>query len=291
MLYVSLHDFLNRGRGALAQGPVAMIFVEDEVELASTISHHATIGFRTLLLLLPAEMAGEEVAERPGTVLHRIIFNNHVRNAVPSAVNALLAATPPTSWLYWGYNAEYLFYPFCETRRLGEMLAFHAEERRSAMLSYVIDLYAADLKQFPNAVSREAAHFDRNGYYALDRYGSDGQRKERQVDVFGGIRWRFEEHIPWARRRLDRVALFRPQKGLRMRPDFTFSDEEYNTVSCPWHHNLTAAVASFRTAKALKTNPGSRQLISGFAWSGSEPFRWSSQQLMELGMIEPGQWF
>ena len=52
-----------------------------------------------------------------------------------------------------------------------------------------------------------------------------------------------------------------------------------------------AAVASFRVAKALARNPGSRDEIASFAWRGSHPFRWNSQQLMELGLMEPGQWF
>lgn len=55
--------------------------------------------------------------------------------------------------------------------------------------------------------------------------------------------------------------------------------------------SLTGAVASFRVAKALRTNPGSRDDIGDFRWHRSEPFRWSSLQLMELGLMEPGQWF
>ncbi|NBO21474.1 MAG: hypothetical protein EBU97_06040, partial [Rhodobacteraceae bacterium] len=76
-----------------------------------------------------------------------------------------------------------------------------------------------------------------------------------------------------------------------IRPDFTTSDEEYNTYACPWHNNLTAAVCSFRTAKALRTNPGSRHAVTDFLWHNSVRFSWSSQQLMDLGLMEPGQWF
>ena len=76
-----------------------------------------------------------------------------------------------------------------------------------------------------------------------------------------------------------------------MRPDHTFNDEEYNTYSCPWHHNLTAAVCSFRAAKALKTNPGSSEEIPSFMWFNSVPFEWQSEQLLDLGLMEPGQWF
>jgi len=93
------------------------------------------------------------------------------------------------------------------------------------------------------------------------------------------------------RRKIDRVALFRAKPGLVLRSDFTFSDEEYNTYACPWHHNVTTAVVSFRTAKALKSNPGSRMAIPTFRWHNSVPFTWGSQQLMDLGLMEPGQWF
>ncbi len=60
--------------------------------------------------------------------------------------------------MYYCYNAEFLFFPFCETRSIAEMLAFHTEERRDAMLTYVIDLYAGDLNASPNAVSLSEAY-------------------------------------------------------------------------------------------------------------------------------------
>ena len=88
-----------------------------------------------------------------------------------------------------------------------------------------------------------------------------------------------------------RIALFRAKPGLTLRPDFTFADEEYNTYACEWHHNITAAIVSFRTAKALKSNAGSKFQIQTFQWHNSVPFAWHSQQLMDLGMMEPGQWF
>ena len=83
------------------------------------------------------------------------------------------------------------------------MLSFHAEERRSAMLTYVVDLYADDLRACPSAVSLDRAHLDNTGYYALARPDPDnGQPKERQLDLFGGLRCRFEEHVPAASRRI-----------------------------------------------------------------------------------------
>lgn len=289
MAYASLTDFLATGRGHLARGPVALIFAEDPVELASTVRHHAGLGFRAVIVLHPAGIAPpEEVA----AAAEWVSCDTTRPGAVAATVTAVAAAAPAGTWFYWGYNAEYLFFPFCESRTVGEMLAFHSEERRDAMLAFVIDLYAGDLDRHPDGVDPDGAMLDRSGYYALARWdAAAGKPRERQLDVFGGLRWRFEEHVPPARRRIDRIALFRSAKGLTLAEDQRFSIEEYNTYSCPWHHSLTAAVASFRAAKALRTNPGSKFDIPRFTWANSVRFDWTSQQLMDLGLMEPGQWF
>ncbi|MFN0113486.1 MAG: hypothetical protein ACKVPY_02290 [Paracoccaceae bacterium] len=290
MQFTSLDDLATRGQPLLAAGPVALIFVEDLVEIASTLDHHARAGFRQIFAFLPE---GIDLPEGTPPAAHPVRYDTQAPEAVPDAVNALIAAAPPTTWFFYAYNAEYLFHPFRETRNVRELIAFHAEERRDAMLTYVIDLYAPDLSVHPDAVSLADAMLDRSGYYALARPDPANQNtpRERQLDFFGGLRWRFEEHIPRPRRRIDRISLFRAQAGLKLRPDHTFSVEEYNTCACPWHHNLTAAVVSFRTAKALKTNPGSREAIHRFTWANSVRFDWTSQQLMDLGLMEPGQWF
>jgi len=289
MVYNDLGIFLDKASGTLAKGPVAIVMAEDEVEIDSTLRHNLMTGFRTVILLapdtlvLPAEIAAQ---------VHHVVHDVYSDDALPEAVNRINDAAQG-SWIYYCYNAEYLFFPFCESRNVRDLLAFHAEERRDAMLTYVVDLYAGDLDRHGNAVSLEDAHLDRSGYYALARKDEvkNWAPKDRQLDFFGGLRWRFEEHIPWARRKIDRISLFKARKGLRLRPDFTFSDEEMNTFACPWHNNLTAAVCSFRTAKALRSNPGSRFDIQNFRWHNSVPFDWHSQQLMDLGLMEPGQWF
>ena len=289
MRHKTLAAFLGAARDTLAKGPIALIMAEDMVEVDSTLLHHLDNGFRCVVLL-----ANPEIAIRPEVTarIHRVDYETQQPEALQKAVNQLIVAAPG-AWIYYGYNAEYLFHPFCETRNIREVLAFHTEERRDAMLSYVIDLYADDLGKHPSAVSLTDAMLDRSGYYALGRPdpANHNHPRERQLDFFGGLRWRFEEHIPPARRKIDRIALFRAKPGLVLRPDYTFSDEEYNTYACPWHHNITTAVVSFRTAKALKSNPGSRYDIHDFKWHNSTKFQWHSQQLMDLGLMEPGQWF
>lgn len=287
MKYDSLSSFLSTEAARLAKGPIAMIFVEDDVEVDTTIRHHQNLGFKQVIAFMPDEF---DLAEDLVETVDRIRFSPVYGDDMVQAVT-MISQKAGNSWLYYCFNAEYLFYPFCESRSVGEMLAFHTEERRDAMLTYVVDLYAKDLGEHPNAVSLEDAHLDRSGYYALARPDANDHPKERQLDFFGGLRWRFEEHVPPERRKIDRISLFRADPELRLRPDFTFNIEEYNTYSCEWHHNLTATVCSFRTAKALKRNPGSTFDIATFAWHNSVPFEWHSRQLLDLGLMEPGQWF
>ena len=289
MHHNSLDQFLATHRAALAKGPIAIVLVEDDVEVDTTLRHHLQMGFKHVLALMPAVF---DLPRDLQETVHRIDYDMSQQGATEAAVNAIIGAAPQ-QWIYYCYNAEYLFFPFCETRSIVEMLTFHTEERRSAMLTYIIDLYADDLDAYPDAVSLERAHLDRSGYYALARPDTEGHGhpKERQLDFFGGLRWRYEEHVPAARRKIDRIAIFRAAPGLRLRDDHTFSDEEYNTYACPWHHNITATVCSFRTAKALKANPGSRYDIHTFKWHNSAPFEWHSRQLLDLGLMEPGQWF
>lgn len=285
--HTDFQSFLKDGAPALAKGPVALIFAEDEVELDATIRHHLGAGFRhTLVFAMPDFTIADDVTP----LITRIDYNMQATGALEQAVNGVMTATGDI-WIYYCFNAEFLFYPFCEHRTIGEMIAFNAEERRDTILTYVVDLYTGDLWQNPNAVCIEDAHLDKTGYYALARKDRWNNDLDRQLDFFGGLRWRFEEHIPVPRRRIDRVAIFRNKPGLEFLPDHTFSDPEYNTYSCPWHHNLTATICSFRTAKALKRNPGSTFDIDTFMWHNSIPFNWHSQQLLDLGLMEPGQWF
>lgn len=289
MQFDNLNAFTADKAHLPAKGPVALVLVEDEVEVDTSLRHHQQAGFRDVVVFMPRQF---DLPRDLSQSVIRVDYDVTREGATAAAVNAVIDAVPAGTWMFYCFNAEYLFYPFCETRSVGEMLTFHTEERRDAMLTYVIDLYSDDLWTHPNAVSLDRAHLDRSGYYALARTGGPHNHPmERQLDFFGGLRWRYEEHVPPARRKIDRISLFRTKPGLRLRDDHTFNDEEYNTYSCEWHHNLTAAVCSFRTAKALKQNPGSKYDIDTFKWHNSAPFEWHSRQLLDLGLMEPGQWF
>lgn len=286
MQYRSIQEFVDQGLKDLSKGPIAILLMEDSCEINSTIRHHRKLGFSNILVFGSPKVA---VPEDPSEGLHRVFSDLSEPGSSETTVNTLIKSLP-NRWFYYGYNGEYLFYPFCETRTVGELTSFVSEERRDSITTFVLDLYAGDLAIARNGVSLEDAFIDRTGHFALTRF-RDGQQAERQLDVFGGLRWRFEDHVPEQRRRIDRVSLFRSQIGLELRDDQTFNLEEYNTFECPWHHSTSAAVCSFRAAKSLKTNPGSSGQIESFLWQNSERFTWKSQQLLDHGFIETGQWF
>lgn len=288
MRFGDLAEFRSKGGEALARGPVCLILSEDGVELQSTIAHHLDRGFRKVVVFAHPS---QDISADPGGRVIGVVHDMTGDHALEEAVNAAIATAPAGTWMSYVYNAEYLYYPFCEDRTIGELCTFCTEERRDSVLSYVVDLYPADLGQHPDGVDRAGAMFDRMAHYALARPGADRHPKERQLNFFGGLRWRFEEFVPPNRRRIDRIAIFRTKADLRLGGDHTFSDEEYNTYACPWHNSPTAVVASFRTAKALRRNPGSRKAVTSFAWRNSTPLEGTSRQFMDLGMMEPGQWF
>lgn len=285
--YSSLEELLTNADPALAKGPIALILMEDDIEADSTVRHCLSSGFRSVVAFGTSDIV---LANDLPDAVHRVLYDMSNPNSLTDVINAVIEKAP-SKWIYYGYNSEYLFFPFCENRAIGEMLAFHTEERRDAVLTYVVDLYAGDLNAHPNAVSLDDAYMDKSGYYALARKDKENNFAERQLDFFGGLRWRFEEHVPMPRRRIDRISIFRAKPGLRLNLDHTFNDQEYNTYACPWHHSITAALCSFRTAKALKRNPVSAAQIKTFRWHNSAPFEWHSQQLLDLGLMEPGQWF
>ena len=92
--YPSLDAFLAAGRGALARGPVGLLFCEDGLEAESSLSHLLRIGFRTVLVLGPAGQGlpgGEERAIPVG-------FEDRGPEAVARAVSVSFSSCG-VSWI------------------------------------------------------------------------------------------------------------------------------------------------------------------------------------------------
>ena len=48
---------------------------------------------------------------------------------------------------------------------------------------------------------------------------------------------------------------------------------------------------SLRRAYRVLAHPAFAGVAGDLVWQGSTRFDWTSRQLLEMGMIEPGQWF
>jgi len=130
MRFSNLADLKKNGAAALSKGPIALIIVEDKVEVDTTIRHHINAGFKSVIAFVPATFKLPDDVEAG---CHRVDFDAKL-TSLPLAeiVNELIPLTHG-QWMYYCYNAEFLFHPFSETRNITEMLTFHAEERREAM--------------------------------------------------------------------------------------------------------------------------------------------------------------
>ena len=54
MQHADLTGFLDTAGAVLAKGPIAVVLVEDDVEVATTLRHCVQSGFATILALMPA---------------------------------------------------------------------------------------------------------------------------------------------------------------------------------------------------------------------------------------------
>ena len=90
--YPSLAAFLQEGKAVLTKGPVALILVEDAVEIATTLRHHLECGFRAVIALLPDSFdIPADVAER----VHRVSFDCSQPQDVISGLNQIIATATP----------------------------------------------------------------------------------------------------------------------------------------------------------------------------------------------------
>lgn len=263
----------------LPSGPVVLILNEDDVELASTIKHHQEIGFANVVVLGPSRTVAEPA----------VSLDWPIRPSLAETVNPLLPHLVGR-WVLALWNAEFFFFPFCEQRAASDMLMFAVSENRPSIPAVTVDIYCKDLDRNPNAVDLSDSFFDCSGYFAQDRFEGP-VRLERQQNVFGGLKWRYMQHIPWDRQRIDRVPLFEVGARSVLLSDGHLNNPDQNTLESSWHKSLTGTVVSCRVAKSLRHNPGSQFDIGSFMWSQSEKFEWQSTQLMACGFMEPGQWF
>ena len=114
-------------------------------------------GFRAILFFVPHGIPHPAAfAPQAGSIRYHTLSEE----GVDRAINCVIRRVPNT-WIYYCYNAEHLFYPYYESRSISEFLAFSKQAERAAVVTYIINLYAANLRTHPNAVCTQTVQIDR----------------------------------------------------------------------------------------------------------------------------------
>jgi hypothetical protein len=120
MTFPSLSDFLQNGRAALAKDPIAIILMEDDIEVDSTLRHHLVSGFRQVIAIGKSDIV---VAPDLAAQITRVNYDASTKKALIDAVNGVIEAAPAQS-IFYGYNTEYLFSPSARRASLVKCLPF-----------------------------------------------------------------------------------------------------------------------------------------------------------------------
>lgn len=134
MDFENLAWFKSAPASEFGKGPYAILIAEDRVELDSSLDHLHSLGFRHIFILAPNEIEVPPAAPTATAVQHIIRHPSRSPGATEAIVNALIEKVPG-QWIHYCYNGEYLFFPFCEDRTVGELVTWVMEERREAVLT------------------------------------------------------------------------------------------------------------------------------------------------------------
>lgn len=276
MRLASVAEFARR-RPDLPGGVVAVVLSEQVLHATASARWLQGKGARAVIDV----GAGVDAAEVDCPVI--TIEERPAERGLADQMNLLIDALDGR-WVTWLWAGEFFLYPFCESRALADLTEFLTDERRRSLFAYALDLYAHDLPGEGSCPTEAALWIDKAGYHAFPR-------SNQQLRVFGGLGWRFHEMLPTGMEQIGRTALFKAAHGVHLGQDMMFEDEDYASVSCPWHNSPTGAVMSLRRTRRIMAHPNFGPLRSKLEWRGTAPFHWTSTELMEDGMIEPGQWF
>ena len=120
MHYKSVTALVDAVTESPPKGPVAVLLAEDDVALNETVAHLQCRGFDLIILLAPDALTLDLPLSNS---LIRAPFETAREYAHCDAVNMLIPALKTGTWLHYCFNSEFLFFPFCGSRSIGEMLS------------------------------------------------------------------------------------------------------------------------------------------------------------------------
>ncbi len=272
-----------RPAGAAAGEPVAIVTYRGEAALLDGfLVHHRRLGvarFVFLDLSAAGDLAGRLSAAPGCTVWQpRTGVANHPERALAWS-NALRHRHAAGRWCLSIDATDLFVFARCETRPLRALTDFLETEHRGHLFALVIETYA-------NAAPAEATSeplFDPCGY-VTEAPGPDGG-----VAVRGGPRRRTAfRTVPALSPPIDRVPLVRWRRHhAYLEGTRRLWPSRLNAPHAPWHSSPTACLLRLGTLTPdVSAAPQRDRLCTDV----SRRFR-SSDDLVECGLLNPGQWF
>ena len=87
MDYPNLTSFIKSEGGSLAKGPIALLFIEDDVEVETTLDHHIKLGFKQIIVLAKSL---PDIDEDTLTQVSTVYVNTFADDCVQRTVNTLM---------------------------------------------------------------------------------------------------------------------------------------------------------------------------------------------------------
>jgi hypothetical protein len=172
---------------------------------------------------------------------------------------------------------EFLVYPFMDTRSLRVLGQFLLDDRRVSMSAIVIDTYGREQTATPPAPLEDGPlaafpYFDRDGYIQTRGWG-------QSTRITGGPLMRLDRSNPDAAPSLNRIAV------IWWKRFYSFHDLH---TARPWRLNRAHKPGELSTTACLLRV--GRASPAAYEAGISERFE-SWHQLVELGLMSPGNWY
>ncbi len=228
------------------------------------------------------------------------------------ALNYLRHRYARNKWCLSVEPYDFLVFPKCETRHIRDLTDFIESEQRRHVCAIVVDAYG-DVPASELEVSDDLSPFELFPYF--DRFGYQTAQAEdlQVVPILGGVQRRFlYGDEPQKAPALNRIPLLKiTWDSYYLASTRVLVPIQLNTPHAEWHSTTTACLLRYamlsnemalhiaKQAEPAQLYPdnvtplyaGSEAMISAVLKNqGSEKFE-SSQNLLECGLINNGQWF
>lgn len=265
---------LRRTGGKISGATVAVILNDTGVSSDATVQHLIDLGFEQLVVFggpAPTEL-------RTGDIWVPIGLPDLASGY--AAVNAVLSRARG-AWVHYCYAGERLYYPYHETRSLGDFIGFVRSADRVSVQSVIVDTYTVqDIEQA-----------DFGTYHAeprqLHRSSTDTSPKVKRF--YGGMRARFSNRLTLQQQRIDRPALIRADRSVFLLPSGQFARPHLHSFA---NHRGPAPVATILSNRAEWVLRHNCDVLrdADFLCESSAPIDPSTHNLVAAGVMSHGRW-